>query len=566
MATTVMVTSPDSRTALEERLRDDRQRFVAFAFAGADLLLEASIDGRITFAAGAFRSRFGCEPESFVGQPLSALVAAEDRPVLATSVALIAARGRINPLALRLSDKAGTPQIVSGLCRSGARGKKLLCLSFGPMPQRQQLAAPGVCSAATLAREAEARLRTASPEAGTDVPELALLEVVAAKGTNARGAEIATVLSEFAGAGTLAAELSPGRFGLLHSSDLAMDGDIAAAVVSAQAALLRQGIAAMVTGGQRIPLASVATEGITPAQAVRALRYALSNFSRSGSIALGQAGFANGLAGFVSAATERTVALRRVFAERQFRLAFQPVVSLHERRAKHYEALLRPGNVPGGPAGESPGDMVTLAEMVGLTDELDWAVFNAACDAACSADTGIAFNLSGLSVQNPEFRSRLLEGIARFRSRNGGDLLAEITETAEIEDTAAAAETIHALREHGVRVCIDDFGAGAAAFQYLRHLQVDYVKVDGSYVRNAAENERDRGFVAAMIDLSLTVGAKAIAEQIETEQVAEIMLGLGVEYGQGWLFGRPGELPKVAPAAQPRRLKGVAWEQWVRRA
>jgi EAL domain-containing protein (putative c-di-GMP-specific phosphodiesterase class I) len=378
--------------------------------------------------------------------------------------------------------------------------------------------------------------------------------------------EIATVLSEHAGAGTLAAQLSPGRFGLLHSSDSAVDGAFADVVVSAQAALLRRGIAAMVTGGQRIPLAGDATEGITSAQAVRALRYALSSFSRGGSTALDQAGFANGLAGFLSAASERTLALRRVFAERRFRLAFQPVVSLHERCAKHYEALLRPDKMPGGPAGESPGEMVTLAEMVGLTDELDWAVFNAASEAASASRAGIAFNLSGLSVQNPEFRSRLLEGVTRFRSRSGGDLLAEITETAEIEDTTAAAETVQALREHGVRVCIDDFGAGAAAFQYLHHFQVDYVKVDGSYVRNAAENERDRGFVAAMVDLSLNVGAKAIAEQIETEEVAEIMRGLGVEYGQGWLFGRPGELPNGVPVAQPRRVKGVAWEEWVRRA
>ncbi|MBV8458739.1 MAG: EAL domain-containing protein [Acetobacteraceae bacterium] len=566
MADDVMVTSADPRTALEERLRDDRQRFVAFAFAGADLLLEATIDGRITFAAGAFRSRFGCEPESFVGQPLSAVVAAEDRPLLATSLALIAARGRISPLALRLSDKAGTPQIISGLCRSGAQGKKLLCLSFGPVPQPPQLAAPGVCSAATLVREAEARLRTASAEAGADVPELGLLEVVAAKRTNARGAEVATVLLEHAGAGILAAELSPGRFGLLHASDSATDGALADVVVSAQAALLRRGITAMVASGRRIPLAGEATQGISQAQAVRALRYALSSFSRGGPTALHQAGFANGLAGFLSAASERTLALRRVFAERRFGLAFQPVVSLDERCAKHYEALLRPEKVPGGPAGESPGEMVTLAEMVGLTDELDWAVFNAASEAASASGAGIAFNLSGLSVQNPEFRSRLLEGVTRFQSRSGGDLLAEITETAEIEDTAAAAETIHSLREHGVRVCIDDFGAGAAAFQYLRHFQVDYVKVDGSYVRNAAENERDRGFVAAMVDLSLTVGAKAIAEQIETEEVAEIMRGLGVEYGQGWLFGRPGELPKGVPVAQPRRVKGVAWQEWVRRA
>ena len=203
------VSHPDHHAAREERLRDDRQRFVAFAFTGADLLLEATVDGRITFAAGAFRSRFGREPESFVGEPLSAVVAAEDGPVLTTSLALIAARGRISPLVLRLSDRAGMLQIVAGLCRSGPQGRKLLCLSFGPVPQRPQLTAPGVCSSAILAREAEARLRTANAEEGVGGPELELFEVVAAGAADACGEEIAAALAEHAGAGTLAAELSP---------------------------------------------------------------------------------------------------------------------------------------------------------------------------------------------------------------------------------------------------------------------------------------------------------------------------------------------------------------------
>jgi EAL domain-containing protein (putative c-di-GMP-specific phosphodiesterase class I) len=78
-------------------------------------------------------------------------------------------------------------------------------------------------------------------------------------------------------------------------------------------------------------------------------------------------------------------------------------------------------------------------------------------------------------------------------------------------------------------------------------------------VRQAAESERDRGFVAAMVDLSLTVGAEAIAEQVETEAVAEAMRALRVRYGQGWLFGRPAELPAAGPKAARRR---GAREEW----
>ena len=92
-------------------------------------------------------------------------------------------------------------------------------------------------------------------------------------------------------------------------------------------------------------------------------------------------------------------------------------------------------------------------------------------------------------------------------------------------------------------VCLDDFGAGGAAFRYLREFGVDYVKIDGLYVRAATRGARERGFVASMVELAGTVGARVVAEMIETEEQAALMRDLGVQFGQGWLFGRPGTLP-----------------------
>ena len=127
-----------------------------------------------------------------------------------------------------------------------------------------------------------------------------------------------------------------------------------------------------------------------------------------------------------------------------------------------------------------------------------------------------------------------------LRPHGGGALLIEFTETAEIEDMDGAAETVRQLRAAGVPVCIDDFGAGGAAFRYLRELRADYVKLDGAFVQRAENSDRDRGIVQAMIEAARAVGAATIAEMIETEGQARLMRNLGVEYGQGWLFGRPG--------------------------
>jgi EAL domain-containing protein (putative c-di-GMP-specific phosphodiesterase class I) len=132
-------------------------------------------------------------------------------------------------------------------------------------------------------------------------------------------------------------------------------------------------------------------------------------------------------------------------------------------------------------------------------------------------------------------------------------LVVEITETAEIEQEDEAIRMIELLREHQVPVCLDDFGAGAAAFRYLRAFRVDYVKVDGIYVANALQSERDRGFISAMVDLAKTVGAEVVAERVETEAEAGLMLDLGVQYGQGYLFGKP-------EMSLALRKTGLAWQ------
>ena len=227
----------------------------------------------------------------------------------------------------------------------------------------------------------------------------------------------------------------------------------------------------------------------------------------------------------------------------------------------NYEALLRPEPVRGLDVGQ-PAEIVAMTERCSVSFERSSTGTCSWPRAAppCESNVAIAFNLSGLSVQSPEFRARLLAALDRPAPGLAARLLVELTETAEIEDEAAAAETLEALRERGVAVCLDDFGCGAAAFRYLRRFRVDYVKIDGSYVRNAAEDERDRSFVAAMVDLSRSVGADAIAEQIETEAVAQVMQDIGVRYGLGWLFGQACDLPTVV--AGVRRRAGPAKGQW----
>jgi EAL domain-containing protein (putative c-di-GMP-specific phosphodiesterase class I) len=512
---------------------DPRNRLLGFAFASADLLIEARPDATITWTAGAFRARFGQDPEAFIGCALSGLIAATDQDALDVTLAEARERGRAAPVTLHLNDAAGTPFAVAMLALPGREPR--LCVTIGPLPAPTPPRRPAQpVPASGFRRTLEEQFR-----AGQD-NTLGLLDV---GDWNAATRELTTEeraalrvriehsLGETGGAGALVSTLSDGRFSLVTRDSL----DLKPLVAELERLFPDAG---------RNPVDSMAIhlvpEGLTGPQAVRALRFALDRFVAGGTKAAAEAGFADGLAGFVHQASAKAAAVRRAIAERRMHLAFQPVVGIRDRVIHHYEALLRPIPSHALPT-QSAHEFVTFAEAVGLSEELDLAVLDLVLRALGTApDARIAANLSGLSVQSVPFHERIF---ARLNSAPPGHLLVELTETAEIDNVAAAATLLAALRARGVPVCIDDFGAGAAAFRYLRDFRVDFVKLDGAYVTAASDSANDRSLLHSMIDVAHSVGAQAIAEVVETEEVLRLMQTLGADFIQGWLVGRPGRLP-----------------------
>jgi len=224
---------------------------------------------------------------------------------------------------------------------------------------------------------------------------------------------------------------------------------------------------------------------------------------------------------------------RRAIASGGFSLAFQPIVALADRRAHHHEALVR------FPAGEEPLAVVRFGEEAGLIEELDLAITDRALSVLADAPWArLAVNLSGRSVQSPAFRAGLAGLLSRRRALLGR-LMFELTETHAIEQVAAAAEFLKRLRDDGCSVCLDDFGAGAAAYHYLRHFDVDFVKIDGPFLKAAAANDRDRRLVRSICGLCSELGIGVIGEMIEDEPAAMAAAALGIGYGQGRLFGAP---------------------------
>jgi EAL domain-containing protein (putative c-di-GMP-specific phosphodiesterase class I) len=171
-----------------------------------------------------------------------------------------------------------------------------------------------------------------------------------------------------------------------------------------------------------------------------------------------------------------------------------------------------------------------------------------------NTEARLAINLSGHSVENGTFMGMLLTLLKQHRAVLPR-LMFEVTETAEIDDLEAANRILQNLRRLGAAVCIDDFGSGSASFQYLNSMDVDYLKIDGSYVTGMRGGNKEHAMLQAMAGLCRSLRIKTIAEMIETAESAEALKTIGIDLGQGYFFHRPAPLNEVL-ADVPERAAG----------
>jgi diguanylate cyclase (GGDEF)-like protein/PAS domain S-box-containing protein len=224
-----------------------------------------------------------------------------------------------------------------------------------------------------------------------------------------------------------------------------------------------------------------------------------------------------------------------------FELNFQPIFWLESRTVPHYEVLLRMRDSDGGLI--PPGAFLDIAERFGMIRDIDnWVLEHAIKIQGESCRNGkpvsLAINLSGKHFGNPE----VLESIKRFIKESEADpsmLIFEITETAAVGNIYQANRFTEALHSLGCRIALDDFGVGFSSFHYLKHLPVDMVKLDGSFVRHVAKSKFDRVFIKSMTDMARGLGITSVAEFIETEDVVDILKELDVDMGQGFHLARP---------------------------
>jgi diguanylate cyclase (GGDEF)-like protein/PAS domain S-box-containing protein len=216
----------------------------------------------------------------------------------------------------------------------------------------------------------------------------------------------------------------------------------------------------------------------------------------------------------------------------------QPIVELATGQIVQQELLLRMRD-PGGHL-FPPLSFLPTAERCGLIYEIDQWVIQQAIRIAARGQS-VSLNLSASSVGDP----RVFELIERELYDHEADpsrLVFEITETAVMQNMDRAATFAERLVTLGCKLALDDFGTGFASFTYLKRLPVQYLKIDIDFVRDVARSQRDMFVVRAIVALAGDFGQETIAEGVEDQTTAEILQDLGVTFGQGYLYGRPGPL------------------------
>ena len=531
----------------------DPRRLLGLAFASADLLLEVE-NGRVTLALGAAQRIMGQDERTLTGRAWRDLFTAADRPLIDAATSATDDGLRHGPITVRMA--GGAARHVNLTMRALPDNGGRISVSVTPAPAPSgQVDAEGLRTREGFEDIARG-LFEAARVTGLEL-ELAMVdflglgavrEQLSKPEARALDLRLAGAVRAESHAGGMATRLSPDRFALVRAK--ADHSDDMAARLSRATAVQADAHVVPIDGG------------VAPSRGLKALRHALDDFLREGLKDTPPLSLSEAMNRSVKRTLSRAGALGVAVSQRRFTLAYQPVVDLRTGLAHHHEALVRFED------GGSPFQLIRMAEEFDLIEELDHAIAEMAVQRLAADRTGevkLAVNVSGRTIVNEGF----VDHIGRLLSKHDkakGRLIFEITETSAIDDLPRANQHIQALRGMGSLVCLDDFGAGAASFAYLQELSLDIVKIDGRYVRELAGSGRDGAMVRHLVQMCRDLKIRTVAEMVETVEVEEVVRKAGVDFAQGWLFGKPADKPqpalKVTSAVTPAARRAGVSEGW----
>ena len=541
--------------APSKAMRSERDRFVALAFSWADMLVELDGDGRVAFSAGPTALLLGRTPKDLLGMAAGELTAEADRPLMAKLLKAAAKKGRFDPVAIRMQSAAGNPVplTVAGHRLGDLDGHYFLAFRMGQRGQKVEAPSPGTSGLydAQSFSEVAARALEDNEENRLSLVALPGYESLSQRLDGEAEAElkdaIGACLKSGSADGSSAALLSEGRYGLIHDAEFDLD-DLGKRIAEITSKADPAG------KGVEVESATVENDGISVSEEELAngLVYAINQFRTAKGSDFTIGSFSTDLSSLVSEASEVVNEFKRIVAAADFDVNFQPIVEVAGGGIHHYEALCR---FRASAKGKSTFEYMCFAEETGLIPEFDIAMAKKAVTQLANLPRGvcIAINISGHSVEDTDYVTAL-NALLRANAWARGRIMFEITESARMSDLDAANQFIQRLRGQGCEVCLDDFGAGAANFQYLSALEVDVVKLDGAAVHHAKKARKGTAFLKALVGLCRDLRVETIAEMIEDEKDFEFVRKCRVQYVQGYLFGKPSPDVTSFSSAKTKRM------------
>lgn len=526
---------------MSEDIKTQRDRFLAFAFASADLFIEISIEGKIVFALGATKTLTGKDEKSIMGRSWLELFAVHEQARMQSFYENCKTGKRSGPVLVNLNEMLGDRQaILTAFKLPGNRnffvtfatGNALMSKIARMTIDAREAKPLGVDDFSQAAQEQIKQARAIGQDVGLTLFDFAPSADQKSKmGEDAwqkLQSSVGELLAGSAFDGQTAGQMGEGRITLIHEKDLSAD-DLRAQIQSLAKRIDPAGEGYDI----KAKTVDVDVKSMSDRDASRALLYTLHEFERQGT-EITIKSLQQSLETQIAANAQRIKELQTIIERTQFNLHFQPIIDLKTREATHYEMLCRfeSGNT---------ADWISFCEDVGLAPQFDLAI----CDRAVqyikfkggTTRHKFSVNLSGQSIADAPFCEKLKSLLEKNKTL-AERMMFEITESAHIKDLDKVGRFIKDLQHLGFKVALDDFGAGAASFQYLQKLEVDFVKIDGKYTRKLLSSERDMAMIKNLVQMCKDLNVKTIAECVESQAEADVLKAMGVDYAQGYLYGK----------------------------
>lgn len=534
-------------------LKDERDRFAAFAFASANILMELDESGGICYADGAIESLLGREPTTLKNQNFQTIVLESDRD-LAEYRITAAVNARVQDVAVRLIGPDGKPVmfIASGYRIPELSNHLFLTLSvYKGQLNVQDLSRRDNTTGLLLKGEFSnaANRQVATSKVSNRVPVMTML--VLQKLNELKNShdskdydrlnhvlrEINALLKSYSIDGDAVGMIDQDTIGFVHDKTLDTEeiksriGQIIAHSELQPGAITMKSVTILLD-----------SQGISEEDSAHAILYTLNKFARNKGEGFNLRSISESYHQMVSETVGLITDFRRITSSSNFNLAFQPIVDVRSYKIEHFEVLVRLND---SSTFKNPASFISFGEQAGIIVDFDLSMAQKALTvmdniAASGVEVpSLSINLSGKSLSSSLFMDSLYLLLRKHR-RICNKVVFEITESAKIADPKITNSFFKDMRKLGVKFSIDDFGTGECSFGYLREFKIDYLKIDGSYVNDRTLSPaHSKHLLKSIAGLCKNMGIKSIGEKVEDKDGERLLRHCGVDLGQGYYYGKP---------------------------